>query len=186
MDQRIDRSRTALKQALFKLLRTRTYSSVTVEEVAQCAGVSRSTFYVHFKGKDALLSECVSGMTGLMSQLALEVVPQEPLIKAMDHFLWAGDAALALMTSEVRPIIAATLATQIDSHFRARGLHRRGRLLVPSTMLSAMLAEAILAGVRAWMSSSTRLIPTDFANVLARQVGGMINASFAGAMAMRE
>lgn len=186
MDQRIDRSRTALKQALFKLLRTRTYASVTVEEVAQCAGVSRSTFYVHFKGKDALLSESVSGMTGLMSQLALEVVPQEPLIRALDHFLWAGDAALALMTSEVRPIIAATLAAQIDVHFRARGLHRRGRLLVPSTMLSAMLADAILAGVRVWMTSSKRLMPRDFADAMARQVGGMVNASCPGAMANRE
>jgi len=178
MDQRVDRSRTALKQALFKLLRTRTYTSVTVEEIAQCAGVSRSTFYVHFKDKDALLSESASKMTGLMSQLALEIVPEESLIMALDHFIWAGDAALALMTSEA--IIAATLASQIHSHLRARGLHRQGRLLVPSPVLSAMLADAILAGVRMWMTSSKRLKPADFANALARQVGGMVKASFAG------
>jgi len=186
MDQRVDRSRTALRQALFKLLRTRIYASVTVEEIAQCAGVSRSTFYVHFKDKDVLLSESVSGMTGLMSQLALEIVPEEALIRALDHFLWAGDAALALMTSEVRPIIAATLAAQIDAHLRARGLHRQGQLLVPSALLSAMLADAILAGVRVWMTSSTRLRPADFAKALARQIDGMVNASCSRVMTDRE
>lgn len=180
MDQRVDRSRTALKQALFKLLRTRTYASVTVEEIAQCAGVSRSTFYVHFKDKDALLSESASKMTGLMSQLALEIVPEESLIVALDHFIWAGDAALALMTSEARIIITATLASRIDSHLHARGLHRHGRLLVPSPVLSAMLADAILAGVRMWMISPKRLKPADFAYALARQVGSMVKASFSG------
>lgn len=180
MDPRVDRSRTALKQALFKLLLTRTYASITIEDIAHCAGVSRSTFYVHFRDKDTLLGGSVSGQTAVLSQLAAADGSERAIAMALDHFLWAGPAALAMLTSDVRSIVSATLASQIDAHLRARGLHARGRLLVPSPLLSAMLADAVLSGIRTWMSSTKRLASADFAYALLRQAGGLIDASCVG------
>ncbi len=179
-DQRVDRSRTALKQALFKLLLTRPYAGITIEDIAQCAGVARSTFYVHFKDKDALLGSSVSDRAEVLGQLAQEDPPVPALATALEHFVWAGDAAVALLTTDVYPLVAATLAGRMEHHLRARGLHRPGRLLVSSAILSAMLAEATFAGIRVWLTSGRRATAEDFARALTRQVGAMIAASIAG------
>ena len=180
MDQRIDRSCTALKQALFKLLLSRSYRNITVEDIVLCAGVARSTFYVHYKDKDVLLGSTVSGQTAVLGQLAAEAVQGSMLIKTLDHFLWAGPAASTLLKPDTSPIIAAAMAAHIEDHLRTRGLHRPGRLLVSSTMLSAMLADAILAGIRIWLESPKRMNTEDFASALARQSSAMIKASMAG------
>jgi AcrR family transcriptional regulator len=180
VDQRIDRSRTALKQALFKLLLTRTYRSITVEDIVLCAGVARSTFYVHYKDKDALLSGTVSGQTAVLGQLASEGAQASMVVKTLDHFVWAGPAASTLLTPDISPIISAAIAAHIEHHLRARGLHRPGRLLVSSTMLSAMLADAILAAIRIWLASPRRMSSEDLASALTRQASAMIKASMAG------
>jgi AcrR family transcriptional regulator len=186
MDQRIDRSCTALKQALSKLLLTRSYASITVEDIAQCAGVSRSTFYMHFKDKEALLKRSISGRMVALSRLALEGAPAASLVPSLDHYVWAGETAITMLSGDMHAIVGATLAAEIERHLRARSLHRPGRLRVPVALLSAMLADALMAAVRAWLMSSRRMSADDFASALARQVSALIHASMAGAMSNAE
>ncbi|KRL98993.1 TetR/AcrR family transcriptional regulator [Liquorilactobacillus satsumensis] len=48
-------SRKWLLEALFKLLKQRDYSAITVKDIAETAQLSRRTFYRAFKNKDELL-----------------------------------------------------------------------------------------------------------------------------------
>src|SRR5688572_5246073 len=55
MDSRILRTRDALFRSFDALIIERPYGDITIEEVCGRAGVGRSTFYTHFKDKDALM-----------------------------------------------------------------------------------------------------------------------------------
>ena len=58
-DRRAQRTRRALVGAFNGLLFERGYLGIRVEDVADRARVGRSTFYEHFRGKEALLSSSV-------------------------------------------------------------------------------------------------------------------------------
>lgn len=54
IDRRVDRTRTALHNALLSLILTRDYDAITVEDICEMANVGRSTFYAHYMSKDDL------------------------------------------------------------------------------------------------------------------------------------
>ena len=54
-DLRIRKTRAAIKDALYELTREKTYQEISVMDIAQRAMINRSTFYLHYKDKDALL-----------------------------------------------------------------------------------------------------------------------------------
>jgi len=54
-DRRIERTQTALWEALFALLHEETWGEVNVSKICQRANVARSSFYLHFQNKQELL-----------------------------------------------------------------------------------------------------------------------------------
>ncbi len=54
-DLRVQRTRQALRQAMFELCVEKSFSAITVRDVAERAMVNRSTFYRHYLGLDDLL-----------------------------------------------------------------------------------------------------------------------------------
>jgi AcrR family transcriptional regulator len=57
LDPRIRRTRQLLQQALDKLLETKEFDKISVQDIAEQATVNRATFYDHYADKFALL-EC--------------------------------------------------------------------------------------------------------------------------------
>ena len=60
IDPRIRRTRQLLRQALEKLLETKDFDKISVQDIADAATVNRVTFYDHYADRFALL-ECVVG-----------------------------------------------------------------------------------------------------------------------------
>jgi AcrR family transcriptional regulator len=54
-DARVRRTRDALGDALVALMQEKPFDTITVQDVLDRAGVSRSTFYTHYSDKDDLL-----------------------------------------------------------------------------------------------------------------------------------
>jgi len=54
-DRRIGRTRKLMHEALMNLIVEKGYESVTVQDILNRADVGRSTFYAHYRDKDALL-----------------------------------------------------------------------------------------------------------------------------------
>ena len=59
LDPRIRRTRLLLQQALEKLLETKEFEKISVQDIADEATVNRATFYDHYNDKSALLVSMV-------------------------------------------------------------------------------------------------------------------------------
>ena len=59
-DPRVRRTRQLLQQALDKLLQTKDFENISVQDIAEAATVNRATFYDHFADKFALLEYSVA------------------------------------------------------------------------------------------------------------------------------
>jgi AcrR family transcriptional regulator len=60
MDPRVRRTRQLLHDALTKLLETKEFDKISVQDIADAATLNRATFYAHYPDKFALL-ECTVG-----------------------------------------------------------------------------------------------------------------------------
>jgi AcrR family transcriptional regulator len=66
-DARVQRTRDLLGRALIELIVEKPVNDVTVQDVLDRAGVGRSTFYLHFCGKDDLLVSQLEMFLEMMS-----------------------------------------------------------------------------------------------------------------------
>jgi AcrR family transcriptional regulator len=75
-DRRVDRTRRALREALFDLIREKSYDQITVEEITERANLGRTTFYLHYKDKEDLLLE---DFIDLIDDMVNKAVADKPL-----------------------------------------------------------------------------------------------------------
>ena len=68
-DPRIQRTREVLGDALIGLIQEKSFDSITVQHVLDRAGVSRSTFYQHYRDKEDLFISDVEEFCQLMTTL---------------------------------------------------------------------------------------------------------------------
>lgn len=61
-DRRVRRTRRILREALVSLVLDKGYDRLTVQDILDRADVGRSTFYAHFRDKEALLVSCFDDM----------------------------------------------------------------------------------------------------------------------------
>jgi len=54
-DRRVKRTRNALKHSLIHLIREKGYDAVTIQDITDAANLGRTTFYLHYESKEALL-----------------------------------------------------------------------------------------------------------------------------------
>jgi AcrR family transcriptional regulator len=57
VDRRVRRTRDAVQTTLIRLMIEKDYSEITVQDIADRADVSRSTFYMHYADKDDVLRQ---------------------------------------------------------------------------------------------------------------------------------
>jgi hypothetical protein len=66
IDRRIARTRLALRDALLELLAVKCWDDIGIHEICTHANVGRSTFYIHFQGKDELLLESMNDLKSFL------------------------------------------------------------------------------------------------------------------------
>ena len=153
---RKERTRLALGNALVDLIGERGFESITVQDVLDRAGVGRSTFYVHFDGKEDLLASDVdrfwTSIANAIGSGSSERIA--PVRELLEHTATTRDFQRSLRASgkyaEVweagKTHIARGIAERLARSPRARHLSRAD--LPP---IAAMHAAALLALVEWWL-----------------------------------
>ncbi len=65
-NQRIRLTKKLLKEALISCLETKRIEEISVKQIAEKAGINRSTFYIHYKNQQDLLREVEQDFIDLM------------------------------------------------------------------------------------------------------------------------
>jgi AcrR family transcriptional regulator len=145
-DRRVRRTKASLHNALIGLAREKPYPSIAVREILDRANVGKSTFYTHFRDKDALLE---SGIHEILCSIQDQPRSGEPLERIVAFSL--------------------PLLKHIDEHRRVAGprMKREGRVTMHEHMehvLTPLIADEL---ARMTPSRSNARIPTD---LIARHV----------------
>jgi AcrR family transcriptional regulator len=78
-DRRVRRTRRSLQQALVALITERGYEKITVQDVLDRADVGRSTFYAHYRDKDALFASCFDDLRADLSDELAAIGGERPV-----------------------------------------------------------------------------------------------------------
>jgi AcrR family transcriptional regulator len=178
-DKRVQRTRRALLDAFFHLVLTRPYEEITVQLIAARAGVGRSSFYEHFRGKGALLGASLAAPFGVLADAAGAADNTRALTALLEHF-WANRArARGIFTGPMRVHAVAVLARLIQERWRASPGQRAAALLLPPRLAALQLAEALFAPLSAWLTSETDCSAPRLARALRRSALAL-NAALRG------
>ena len=85
-DRRARRSRAAIIGALNNLLLDGAIGEVTLNAVVNAAGISRSTFYLHFSNLDALIGTAITPLFNDLACASVDVGDLGRLQRILEHF----------------------------------------------------------------------------------------------------
>jgi AcrR family transcriptional regulator len=144
------RTYRALSSALVELMQACEFDAITVQDLLNRAGVSRATFYSHFRNKDDfLLSDLERMLTEMEGHFDLTVgrsTRLAPIAELYEHFAEARQFAEAVRRSgrleAVLDLTSGHLACIIERRLRAMGVALRGLpLRAASRVYGAMAIE---------------------------------------------
>ncbi|MEV5894329.1 TetR/AcrR family transcriptional regulator [Nonomuraea fuscirosea] len=120
-DRRVRRTHAALARALIKLVEEQDLSRITVADVAERAGVSRSTFYDHFRDVHELAEAACTAMIdrlieSLPSPAPGVVDPESEATRSLEAFF----AALAEHAGLYRALLGPQGSARVVDHIRRR------------------------------------------------------------------
>lgn len=162
-DRRVQRTRDALGDALIALMHEKPFDSILVQDVLDRAGVSRSTFYEHYRDKeDLFMSDADEFFEALSTHLSRHNDPTERVVMVREFFGHVAQVQqfIRSLTASGRFHDAMELA---EAHF-ARGIERRlaelprSRAIPPEqrTALAHAQAGALMSLLQWWVDRGMR------------------------------
>lgn len=182
-DARVRRTRDALGDALVALMQEKSFDTITVQDVLDRAGVSRSTFYTHYSDKDDLLmSDAEEFFEELSMALSAHGDKSARVFPVKEFFSHLSD---------VQPFYKALVKSGkfqenmelARGHF-ARGIERRLSEMprskdIPAKELAAIAfthAGALLSLLTWWLDRGMREPPAEMDELFHRMVWNGVSA----------
>jgi AcrR family transcriptional regulator len=163
-DPRMRRTRQLLQGALRKLMQSKSFDEIAVQDITEAATVNRATFYDHYTDKYALLESMVaSGFHTLLHERHVSYDGTCPsavraLILATCDYLTATHAggAECQRQSAFEPLIEAALTTAIRRVLMA-GMPKLGSSSgPPPEMIATAASWATYGAVKEWFNTPGR------------------------------
>lgn len=176
-DKRVIRTRDVLGDALIQLMHEKPFEQITVQHVLDRAGVSRSTFYTHFTGKNDLFLGDVDDfwerMSSLLSRRGETSNRVAPVREFFAHIAEARELYAALVASgkihDVMDLGRDHFAREIEK--RLKDLPQ-ARALASGTCaaLAHMFAGALFSSLAWWITRGMKESPAQMDDLFHRMV----------------
>jgi AcrR family transcriptional regulator len=166
VDARIVKTRQSLQEALFELVNENGIDHISVADIAQRAGVNRSTFYLHYSDKETLLAdalELVAARAGARLE-RFEIRGDEPPAALTDflvHVDTYADLYRRIFTEPGYGIVLARLREQTISAIEriAPEASTGDADRPPLEFVAAGIAGAVIGMLGAWLDAEPRAAP---------------------------
>jgi len=152
-DRRTERTRAALMSAFIQLMLTDGYEAVTVERIAERANVGRSTFYMHYTGRDDILAQAMARPSGVLAVLVGNTVPTEILIRQLTHFYDQRRRNGLFFKGQPRAIWVRCLSGMIEPRIEKLSRHLRAHPVIALPLAATQIAEMQLALIANWLAA---------------------------------
>jgi AcrR family transcriptional regulator len=156
LNARSKRTRGALQRAFANLIQSNRYENLDVGGLTALAGISRSTFYAHYSGLDALLADSISGPFAVLADMIQPDFVEARLVGLLEHFWENRSLARGILAGPARRRTTDVLVLLIEERLKSAGLHRRGSMILPSRLAAIQLTEIMLAPITAWLLGESR------------------------------
>jgi AcrR family transcriptional regulator len=183
IDRRVVRSRDRLGDALIALIQEKLFDEITVQEVLDRAGVSRTTFYAHYRDKDDLfmsdVDEFLEGAAAILTRKGEASERVAPVEEFFAHVAEGRKLYDALVASDriddfmalARGHFARGIERRLADSARACGLEAAARVA-----LSHALAGAMLSLLEWWIDRGMTAPPSEMDDLFHRMVWSGVGA----------
>lgn len=163
MDPRIARTRRSLQEALFELARERDLDEISVADIAERAGVNRSSFYQHYADKDTLLADAIDAVVeeaGAEIPGLVEITLEPPpiLLDYLRHVEENAAVYARVFGEHGSPVVVARLGERIRTIVidGVATSHADAFQELPPDVLAAGLSGSVLAVLEVWLARDPR------------------------------
>lgn len=160
-DRRIEKTKNALRGALHELIAEKPYDAISVNDILTRADVGRSTFYIHFRDKDDLLSSTISDIAApATTQMkgGVETGFDRILGFALPVFEHHGQRTKSgnhLMSGRARAILHQHLQREISSTI----VESMASFRPSPDLVARFVASSFILVLDWWLNSRSRLSP---------------------------
>jgi AcrR family transcriptional regulator len=165
-DRRVQKTRRLLLEAFGSLLVEKRYDAIVVREILDRANVGRSTFYAHFRDKDALLVSAIR-------DLLLTAAPESPLPARrservvrfsrpiFEHIAQHFRSGTGRMGIRSRAIVHERLRQVLVEHVAQQACIGATSGRVPGELLLLHVASSFVSVLNWWVANGGKLSPAE-------------------------
>ncbi|HLP84575.1 MAG TPA: TetR/AcrR family transcriptional regulator [Phycisphaerales bacterium] len=148
-DPRAQQTRSAIIASFNERVLEQPLDAINVSQLAQDAGVGRSTLYEHFRNKDDVLIASMRHMLDALADTTRDQGGDPARVQSLMEHLWENRLrARVMLTSDTAAVITRALAEAIESRLHALPTTT---WTLPVPMVAACLAECQIALIRTWL-----------------------------------
>jgi AcrR family transcriptional regulator len=179
VDRRIQRTRQLLRDALMTLIVERGYEAITIQDIADRANVSRTTFYLHYRDKEDLL---FTSMTEMYNQLVANIpdLNRETLRRGFsqgqvdateyEHVATFADFYRVMLGPQGSPAFIVRVQNYLATVFQDLELKQledpeKGSR-VPLEFIAHYIAGAEVGVMRWWLNNGMQYTPQEMAKMM--------------------
>lgn len=174
MDRRQIKTRQAIFSAFVKLLETRRYEKITVQEILDEANIGRSTFYAHFETKDELLKAICKELFGHIIDSAMDrththglysqgEAPQSVFCHLLQHLQENDNNILGLLSCESSDIFLRYFKDSLNELIQTQFVNHRRRENqdLPQDFLVNHISGSFVEMVLWWLKDRDKHTPEE-------------------------
>ncbi|WP_270654801.1 TetR/AcrR family transcriptional regulator [Streptococcus gordonii] len=169
------KTKMTIEQAMVQLLKEKSFEYVSTVELAKTAGISRSSFYTHYKDKYDLIERYQQGLFQKLETIFEEYYNdrQQAILKVLD-FLESEPLFSALLsengTKEIQTFLRHKFQMMLHQELQER-FNNKEFSQIEKEYNSVYLTNALFGVVQMWIAREKKESPQQMTDFLLKMLG---------------